>query len=117
MPRSSHLRGCGRRATPPARRRGSERAAEARVSSTTRRSLPARSRVGLAVRMVERGEREDEAADGLDRGPLTTRGLRVLVVDDHELILWGTRLLLCRLSWVQRCLQARDAGEALDLAG
>jgi DNA-binding NarL/FixJ family response regulator len=52
-----------------------------------------------------------------DTGPLTRRGLRVLVVDDHELILWGTRTLLCRLSWVQRCLQARNSEQALHLAG
>jgi DNA-binding NarL/FixJ family response regulator len=50
-------------------------------------------------------------------GQLTRRGLRLLVVDDHELILWGTRVLLCRLSWVQRCVQARDSGQALELAG
>jgi DNA-binding NarL/FixJ family response regulator len=67
--------------------------------------------------MVERGEREDEAPQGLDSEPLTTRGLRVLVVDDHELILWGTRVFLCRLTWVQRCVQARNAEEALELAG
>jgi len=42
--------------------------------------------------------------------------LRLLVVDDHELILWGTRVLLCRLSWVQRCLQAADGPTALALA-
>jgi DNA-binding NarL/FixJ family response regulator len=42
--------------------------------------------------------------------------LRVLVVDDHELILWGTRVLLCRLSWVERCLQADSAAKALELA-
>lgn len=42
--------------------------------------------------------------------------LRLLVVDDHELILWGTRVLLCRLSWVQRCLQAADGATALALA-
>jgi two-component system response regulator DesR len=41
----------------------------------------------------------------------------LLVVDDHELILWGTRVLLCRLSWVQRCLQARNSEQALELAG
>ena len=47
----------------------------------------------------------------------TRRGLRVLVVDDHELILWGTRVLLCRLQWIQRCLQARTSEQALQLAG
>jgi DNA-binding NarL/FixJ family response regulator len=46
----------------------------------------------------------------------THRGLRVLVVDDHELILWGTRVLLCRLRWVQRCVQARNAEQAVEYA-
>jgi DNA-binding NarL/FixJ family response regulator len=53
-----------------------------------------------------------------DAEPLAARrGLRVLVVDDHELILWGTRVLLCRLNWIQRCLQARNSEQALQLAG
>ncbi len=46
----------------------------------------------------------------------TRRGLRLLVVDDHELILWGTRVLLCRLNWVQRCVQARNSEQALEFA-
>ena len=59
----------------------------------------------------------DGTPDGSDTGQLTRRGLRLLVVDDHELILWGTRVLLCRLSWVQRCLQARTCEQALEHAG
>jgi DNA-binding NarL/FixJ family response regulator len=50
-------------------------------------------------------------------GRPTRRGLRLLVVDDHELILWGTRVVLCRLNWVQRCLQARNSEQALQFAG
>jgi two-component system response regulator DesR len=42
--------------------------------------------------------------------------LRVLVVDDHDVVQWGFRLLLERQPWVERCLAARDAEEALSLA-
>ena len=39
--------------------------------------------------------------------------LRVLVVDDHDVVHWGFRLLLERQSWVERCSAARTAEEAL----
>jgi DNA-binding NarL/FixJ family response regulator len=55
-------------------------------------------------------------ADGAAAEQLSRGRLRLLVVDDHELILWGTRVLLCRLSWVGRCLQASDGAEAVELA-
>jgi len=42
--------------------------------------------------------------------------LRVLVVDDHDVVHWGFRLLLERQSWVERCVAAGDAEEALALA-
>lgn len=42
--------------------------------------------------------------------------IRVLVVDDHDVVQWGFRLLLERQPWVKRCLAARDADEALRLA-
>lgn len=42
--------------------------------------------------------------------------LRVLVVDDHDVVHWGLRLLLTSQSWVERCLTARTANEALELA-
>src|SRR3954467_3687277 len=44
------------------------------------------------------------------------RQIRVLVVDDHDVVQWGFRLLLERQPWVERCLAARDAEEALQLA-
>jgi DNA-binding NarL/FixJ family response regulator len=44
-----------------------------------------------------------------------TRRIRVLVVDDHDVVQWGFRLLLERQPWVERCLAARDGGEALRL--
>ena len=34
--------------------------------------------------------------------------LRVLVVDDHEVVHWGFRLMLGEQPWVERCLSARN---------
>ncbi|HUB72824.1 MAG TPA: response regulator transcription factor [Solirubrobacteraceae bacterium] len=39
--------------------------------------------------------------------------LRVLVVDDHDVVHWGFRLMLGQLSWIERCLSARTGAEAL----
>jgi DNA-binding NarL/FixJ family response regulator len=44
------------------------------------------------------------------------RSLCVMVVDDHDVLHWGFRVLLTRQSWVQRCLAAHSSAEALDLA-
>ena len=41
--------------------------------------------------------------------------LRVLVVDDHDVVHWGFRVLLAEQPWVERCLAARTAAEALAL--
>lgn len=41
--------------------------------------------------------------------------LRVLVVDDHDVVHWGLRSLLGAQPWVERCLGARDSAEALAL--
>jgi two-component system response regulator DesR len=49
-------------------------------------------------------------------GAETSRRLRILVVDDHEVIHWGFRLLLTSESWVQRCLTAYSGDEAVQLA-
>lgn len=48
-----------------------------------------------------------------DRGELS---LRVLVVDDHDVVQWGFRLLLERQSWVKRSAGAATAEKALALA-
>ncbi len=45
----------------------------------------------------------------------TERRLRVLVVDDHEVVHWGFRVLLGEQPWVQRCLAARSGAEALQI--
>jgi DNA-binding NarL/FixJ family response regulator len=42
--------------------------------------------------------------------------LRVLVVDDHDVVHWGFRLLLERQPWVERCAAASTAERALELA-
>jgi DNA-binding NarL/FixJ family response regulator len=43
------------------------------------------------------------------------RRLRVLVVDDHDVVHWGFRVLLGEQPWVERCLAARTGDEALRL--
>ena len=43
------------------------------------------------------------------------RRFSVLVVDDHEVVQWGFRLLLGQQPWVERCLTARDTDRALEL--
>ncbi len=47
---------------------------------------------------------------------LEERRLRVLVVDDHDVVQWGFRMLLGEQPWVERCLAARTGAEALELA-
>jgi DNA-binding NarL/FixJ family response regulator len=42
--------------------------------------------------------------------------LRVLVVDDHDVVHWGFRLMLTQQPWVERCLSAQNGIEALELA-
>jgi DNA-binding NarL/FixJ family response regulator len=42
--------------------------------------------------------------------------LRVLVVDDHDVVHWGFRLLLERQSWVERCVAVSGAKEAMERA-
>jgi DNA-binding NarL/FixJ family response regulator len=36
-----------------------------------------------------------------------------MVVDDHDVVHWGFRLVLGQISWVQRCLSARTGAEAI----
>ena len=46
------------------------------------------------------------------RGRLGERRLRVLVVDDHDVVHWGFRVLLGEQPWVERCLAARTGADA-----
>jgi two-component system response regulator DesR len=41
--------------------------------------------------------------------------LSVLVVDDHDVVHWGFRLMLTQQAWVERCLSAHSGEQALDL--
>jgi DNA-binding NarL/FixJ family response regulator len=47
--------------------------------------------------------------------PPATRRLRVLVVDDHDVVHWGFRLMLGQLAWVERCLSARTGAGAVEV--
>ena len=47
---------------------------------------------------------------------LSTRTLRVLIVDDHEVVQWGFRLMLGSQPWVSRCIGAADGQQACELA-
>jgi DNA-binding NarL/FixJ family response regulator len=47
---------------------------------------------------------------------MSTQRLRVLVVDDHDVVHWGFRLMLSEQPWVERCLSARTGEEAIALA-
>ena len=42
--------------------------------------------------------------------------LRVLVVDDHDVVHWGFRLMLTQQPWVERCLAASNGDDAVELA-
>ncbi len=44
-----------------------------------------------------------------------TERLRLLAVDDHEVVRWGFRLLLADQPWVERCVTAGDPQEAMEL--
>jgi DNA-binding NarL/FixJ family response regulator len=55
----------------------------------------------------------DGGADGQPASDGPTRRLRVLVVDDHDVVHWGFRLMLGQMPWVERCLSARTGAEAL----
>ncbi len=46
----------------------------------------------------------------------TDRKLRVLVVDDHDVVHWGFRLMLGEQPWVGSFLSARTGDEAVELA-
>ena len=48
-------------------------------------------------------------------GGSAERRLRVLIVDDHEVVHWGFRLMLGEQPWVERCVSARNAAEAVAL--
>jgi DNA-binding NarL/FixJ family response regulator len=44
------------------------------------------------------------------------RRRRILIVDDHDVVHWGFRLLFSNQPWVERCISAKSADDALQLA-
>jgi two-component system response regulator DesR len=48
--------------------------------------------------------------------PDPPRRLSVLVVDDHDIVHWGMRLVLVQQEWVERCVPATTGEEAEDRA-
>jgi DNA-binding NarL/FixJ family response regulator len=48
--------------------------------------------------------------------PAEQQRLTVLIVDDHDVVHWGFRLMLGNQPWVERCLSARSGTEAYALA-
>jgi two-component system response regulator DesR len=53
----------------------------------------------------------------MSTSPAVERPLRVLVVDDHDVVHWGLRIMLERLSWVERSFSAHSGHEAVAVAG
>ena len=41
------------------------------------------------------------------------RPIRVLLVDDHDVVHWGLRIVLERLPWIERSFSAHSGAEAL----
>jgi DNA-binding NarL/FixJ family response regulator len=48
--------------------------------------------------------------------PTARRQLRVLVIDDHDVVHFGFRVMLGEQPWVERCLAARTGEEGVELA-
>jgi two-component system response regulator DesR len=42
--------------------------------------------------------------------------LTVLVVDDHDVVHWGFRLMLTQQAWVERCVSAHSGEKAVEMA-
>jgi DNA-binding NarL/FixJ family response regulator len=47
---------------------------------------------------------------------IASRRLSVLVVDDHDIVHWGMRLVLVQQDWIERCVPATTGDEAEDRA-
>src|SRR5438046_1005136 len=85
---------------------------EARAASDAR----AMSDAGAVseARAVSEGRAESRPPAG--DAPRSPERLTVLVVDDHDVVHWGFRLMLTQQNWVGRCLNARTGAQALALA-
>jgi DNA-binding NarL/FixJ family response regulator len=63
---------------------------------------------------AERDHHDDETPSA--QGYLGSRGRRILVVDDHEMVRVGLRALLATQPWVARCVCAGSVEEGVGLA-
>ena len=112
--RATRTRSCSRCATTaPGRAPGTRGWAcgwpRSRRSSRAASSSPGRSTaIGGGCGWCVPLQREERVMDD--------RRLRVLVVDDHDVVHWGFRVLLGEQPWVERFFQARTGAEALALA-
>ncbi len=43
------------------------------------------------------------------------RPIRIMIVDDHDVVHWGFRLMLSDLPWIERSFSARNRAEAVEL--
>src|SRR5438270_13571038 len=55
-------------------------------------------------------------AEAIGDGTRSPQKMVVLVVDDHDVVHWGFRLMLTQQPWVARCLSAHTGPEAIELA-
>jgi DNA-binding NarL/FixJ family response regulator len=72
------------------------------------RADPDRNPAVVTARASASAPVSDRARDG--------RRLRVLIVDDHEVVQWGFRLMLGGQAWVERCLAAGNGAQACRLS-
>jgi DNA-binding NarL/FixJ family response regulator len=59
---------------------------------------------------------DDDLAAQTDDAGRSPERLRVLVVDDHDVVHWGFRLMLTQQPWVERCVSAHTGPEAVTMA-
>ena len=87
--------------------------------SSSASASPASGRCGWSSRMAATMSDElpiDELEISTDEdGERSPERLRVLVVDDHDVVHWGFRLMLTQQPWVERCVSALSGAEALEL--
>ena len=62
------------------------------------------------------GGETPQGAGGALETPAGQPRLRVLIVDDHDVVHWGFRTMLGNQPWVERTLSARTGAEAYELA-
>jgi two-component system response regulator DesR len=96
----------------PADRDASSR--RARAAARARQAARDLAR-GRGIRDVKKAA-EAEPPEPPESPSGTGPRLRVLVVDDHDVVHWGLRLMLGEQPWVERCLAARNRAEALEHA-